>query len=112
MKKTRQFNSEQFRKRLKELRKNRGLTFAELAEKAEMSSSTLNKFENDCLNLTVESAIRIAEALDVSLDYFIYGYGSDDDSDWVIDLRNYSKDEREAFMAVKKIADKNYSESE
>lgn len=56
--------------RIKEIRKQRGMSQLELAEKAEMSRCALAKIENrKTVNMSAYTAIKIAQALGVSLDY-------------------------------------------
>lgn len=54
--------------RLARLRKERGYTQVELAEKIGILQTLVTDYENDRLRLTAEMAVRFALALDVSLD--------------------------------------------
>ena len=55
-------------RRLARLRKERGYTQVELAEKIGILQTLVTDYENDRLRLTAEMAVRFALALDVSLD--------------------------------------------
>ena len=51
--------------RLRELRRARGWTLAEVAERSGISQSTLSKVENQQMSLTYDNIVRLAEGLDV-----------------------------------------------
>jgi|SRR5579884_1820396 len=54
--------------RLARIRKERGFTQIELAEKIGIIQSLVSSYENDVLNLKAEMALRFARALDVGVD--------------------------------------------
>jgi len=51
--------------RVRELRRARGWTLAEVAERSGISQSTLSKVENQQMSLTYDNIIRLADGLDV-----------------------------------------------
>ena len=59
--------------RLKQLRKDKGLTQKELAALIEIGPSQFNKYELGIFEPPIEKMIRLAEHLNVSLDYLILG---------------------------------------
>lgn len=62
-----------FSKRLLKLRKTRGFSQIELAEKVQISSSTLGNYENDMIIPSLSVAESLADGLNVSLDYLACG---------------------------------------
>lgn len=62
-----------FSKRLLKLRKSRGLSQIELAQKVQISSSTLGNYENDMGIPSLSVAESLADVLNVSLDYLACG---------------------------------------
>ena len=62
-----------FGKRLKELRKQKGWTQKELANKLDIRYSHLNKYENGMHAPPLEKLIQLADIFDVSLDYLVKG---------------------------------------
>ena len=52
----------------REIRKEKGISQRELAEKIHVDSSTLSYYESGRLKLTFEIAIEIADILEISLD--------------------------------------------
>lgn len=54
--------------KVKEIRKERGLTQADLAEKVEMSRKYLSMIEGQKVNPSIDIALKIADALNVSID--------------------------------------------
>lgn len=61
--------------RIKTARKKLHLTQAELAEIVGISRNSLSRIETneDVVNMTVYTAVRIAKALRMTLDFLIYG---------------------------------------
>jgi len=59
--------------RLARLRKERGFTQIELADKVGIIQSLLSSYENDVLNLKAEMALRFARALEVGVDELLDG---------------------------------------
>ena len=57
-------------KRIRELRKARGMTQAELAEAAELEVETISRLEGGTRGATVDSVNRIAQALGIGLKEF------------------------------------------
>ena len=64
--------------RLLWLRKRHGLSQAALAKAATISREAVSKYERDESSPTVDTAARIAEALDVSIDFLVAGTPDDD----------------------------------
>jgi transcriptional regulator with XRE-family HTH domain len=62
------FGGETLGQRLARLRKERGYTQVQLAEKIGIIQSIVSAIERDVLKLSAEMAIRFAQALEVSLD--------------------------------------------
>ena len=58
-----------FSKRLKETRQSSGMSQADLAERANVTSATISAYESTGKSPSVNIAMRIAQALDVSLDW-------------------------------------------
>lgn len=57
--------------RLKKLRTERGLSLRELARRTDVTASFLSQVERGTSNLSLDSLLRISDALDVSLIHFI-----------------------------------------
>jgi transcriptional regulator with XRE-family HTH domain len=53
------------------MRRRRGLTQQELATKAQMSKTALNRFENGLQSVYAERLVTLARLLDVSADYLL-----------------------------------------
>lgn len=60
-------------KNVKALRKQKGITQEELAEKTELSRSTIAKIENNWKFPSFEAGLRIAQALDTTCENLAYG---------------------------------------
>lgn len=58
-----------FNKRLAEIRKEKGLSQGELADKIDSTAITIGRYERDEVKPSIEVAAKIANALEVSLDY-------------------------------------------
>ncbi|MCP3942982.1 MAG: helix-turn-helix transcriptional regulator [Chloroflexi bacterium] len=76
--------------KIKHLRKERGVTQKELAERAGLNSKLISKYETGRLNPKLENITKIAEALDISTDYF-FESGGVPDSERISDLKLYRK---------------------
>lgn len=57
--------------RIKQARKRRGWSMRELAEKAGLSATAISKFERGLTNPTSTTLIKLSDALDYSLDFFL-----------------------------------------
>ena len=66
------FGGEPLGERLTRLRKQRGYTQVEFAEKVGITQVLISMYETDRRQFSVEMAIRFALALDVSLDEMLY----------------------------------------
>lgn len=62
----------QLGERVKELRKEAGWTQGELAEKVGTDARQVSRYENGRITPSLEVLARIAEALNVSLDYLVF----------------------------------------
>ncbi|MFN0082706.1 MAG: helix-turn-helix domain-containing protein [Ferruginibacter sp.] len=60
-----------FGKKIATLRKEKGFSQDELAKKVGIISITIGRYERDEINPSVDTAAKIAEALNVSLDYLV-----------------------------------------
>lgn len=69
-----------FGERLKMIREERGMTLLDLAKILETTKSTLSRYENGKIDPNLDSAITIAKALHVSLDWLA---GFEDESEIV-----------------------------
>lgn len=69
------FNKDDYGSRIRSLRKNRGLTQEQLAEKLNESTPYIAKIENGKQTGPVELAIQFPEFFEVSLDYLLVGKG-------------------------------------
>lgn len=67
-----------FGKRLKELRKQKGWTQKELANRLDIRYSHLNKYENGMHAPPLEKLIQLAELFDISLDHLVMGLPLED----------------------------------
>ncbi len=67
-----------FGKRLKELRKQKGWTQKELANKLDIRFSHLNKYENGMHAPPLEKLIKLTDIFDISLDYLVMGLPMED----------------------------------
>ena len=68
-------------KNIKTLRKARGLSQEQLAEKAGIGITWMRKIEQDCANVTRDIIERLARALNVSV-LVLYGLQMDPDAVW------------------------------
>lgn len=60
-------------KRIRDAREQAGLTSEQLADKLEISQSNISRWENAKYKITLPTLVKIANALDVSLDELIVG---------------------------------------
>ena len=58
-------------KKIRELRKNNGLTQLEFAKKVGISRVTICKYENESLDLSTKSITAICKTFNVSADYLL-----------------------------------------
>lgn len=66
------FGNETLGQRLARIRKERGFTQVELAQRTGLIQSLVSDYETDRLNLSAEMAVRFALALDVSTDALLH----------------------------------------
>ncbi|MFN7910300.1 MAG: helix-turn-helix domain-containing protein [Bacteroidota bacterium] len=62
-----------FGKNLKDIRVEKNISQAELAEKIGVHTNHLSRYERDLSNPSIEVVANIAKALDVSIDELVYG---------------------------------------
>ncbi len=62
-----------FGKHFRKLRLEKGIKAAELAHRCEMERHHINRYENGDINPTLYSLIKMAEAMDVSLEELLKG---------------------------------------
>ena len=62
-----------FGENLKQARSDKNLSQGQLAEKIAMHSTHISRYERNLANPTIEVVKKVAEALDVSVDFLIYG---------------------------------------
>lgn len=60
-----------FGKRLVEVRKDKKFSQADLAKKVDVHGAVIGRYERDEVKPSIEMATRIAEALEISLDYLV-----------------------------------------
>jgi transcriptional regulator with XRE-family HTH domain len=57
-------------KRVRQIRKDKGVSQEKLAELAELDRTYISDIENGKRNVSIETVYKIAKALDISLKYF------------------------------------------
>ena len=67
------FDRDAYAARIKSLRKNRGLTQEQLAEKMNVTSTYIVKIENSQRTSSIEFSVELACCFGVSLDYLLLG---------------------------------------
>ncbi|MDL2289442.1 helix-turn-helix domain-containing protein [Clostridia bacterium OttesenSCG-928-F22] len=94
---------------IKELRTNAGFTQEQMAEKCNISTSFLGHIERGSRKLSLETAIKIADCLNVSLDSLIITGRSDDNVLPSISaiLQKQSKEKQEQFIRTVKVLAEN-----
>ena len=93
--------------RLLALRKDRGLTQAELAEKAGLADRTYADIERGTVNMRLTTLVKICEALNVRPNDLLLSDDAPNEADLnatVERLRNCKPSTQEAMMAILKIA--------
>ena len=75
-------------KMLRALRKARGMTLKEVAERVGVAESTVSQYENGKRDPDFETLLKLAELFDVSVDYLMRGnvYGGELTKDQIQDL--------------------------
>lgn len=86
-----------FGKRIKHLRKQRGLTQTELADALGISKAMVSSYESDTRNPTYENLMAIALFFNVSMDWMFGSDGGPYHQD-VLDLSPYRADQKAAFQ--------------
>jgi transcriptional regulator with XRE-family HTH domain len=60
--------------RIQQLRKERGWSQAELATRIDSDARQVSRYENDKITPSLDALARIAETLDISLDYLVFDH--------------------------------------
>jgi transcriptional regulator with XRE-family HTH domain len=60
-------------KRLKKIRREESITQAKLAELTNMSDCHISRIETGAKNMGLQAAASISKALDITLDYLVFG---------------------------------------
>lgn len=68
-------------KQLRDVRKIRGITQQELAELTDLSVPYISQIENNKTNLSLETFLRLTQALDISLSTFFEPYSTSTDTE-------------------------------
>ena len=92
-----------FSKRLVTIRKEKGLSQGELADKVDSTSITIGRYERDEVKPSIETASKIAVVLGVSLDYLAGITDSDLDSamlNKIIDIQKLNEDDKKQIMTT------------
>lgn len=74
--------------RISHIRKERGYTQEKLAELAGISIQFLSDIENNKKNMTVTTLKKIADSLNITTDYIIYGREESDENTMISVMRN------------------------
>lgn len=92
--------------KIKTLRKEKGYTLDQLAEKAESSKSYIWELENkNPPRPSAEKLAKIAKALDVTLDYFLDEEMSEEDAKDAMFYREYRKMDPETKKKIRRMFD-------
>jgi transcriptional regulator with XRE-family HTH domain len=90
--------------RIKEIRKRRGITQAQLAEMTDLSVPYISYLENGKKKISLETLIRMCNALEVTLDDLLAGVQTSNRMDYQTDigllLRDCSTEERRFLFEV------------
>ena len=92
-----------FSKRLVAIRKEKGLSQGELADKVDSTSITIGRYEREEVKPSIEVASKIAVVLGVSLDYLAGITDNDLDSvmlNKIIDIQKLNEDDRKSIMTT------------
>ena len=65
-------------KRIKEVRKNSGLTQEQLAEQVDLSNEYISRVETASKRVGLRAFVRICTEMSASADYLLFGKGGDD----------------------------------
>lgn len=78
--------------RISYIRKERGYTQEKLAELADISIQFLSDIENNKKNMTVTTLKNIADSLNITTDYLIYGKEESNENSMIITMLNTLSD--------------------
>lgn len=94
------YNSKEFGKRLRKIRKLKGMTQARLAEELCLSEDSISNYENGKTTCMPEHITKICQIFNVSADYFffniekeLYSQAGDEKMDIINILNNCSEDD-------------------
>lgn len=90
-----------FGKRLVELRKAQNISQVELAQRLDIHKNVLGRYERDQAKPSIEVAARIAELLNISLDYLVGHVDQEIDEQIikkVLSIQKLPEEERERIM--------------
>ena len=79
-------------KRLKEIRKREGLSQASLAEKADLSAQYVSQIETAKKRASLESLVKMANAMHVSVDDLLYGNMPENPKEYQTDISDLMND--------------------
>lgn len=86
------------------LRKKKGISQADLGKRVETSGDIIGRYERDEVKPSIEVVIRMADALEVSLDYLVGKTDMELDSSTLNRIREVSmlpeQDKQQVFMVV------------
>ena len=90
-------------KRIKELRKRKGLSQSILAEQIGVHVKTISKAERGIIGLSVDNLLILAEYFSTSIDYLVRGKGQDVKSEELISiLRNINDEQQKVVCQILK----------
>ncbi|MCI8655403.1 MAG: helix-turn-helix transcriptional regulator [Clostridia bacterium] len=90
-----------FSQKLKKLRKQHGLTQAQLAEELNVGTSTIGMYENDIRKPSYSVLVKISDFFDVTIDYLIGNdrYTVDNISEIALAINKLSPDQKKQIMS-------------
>lgn len=91
--------------KIKALRKNANMTQEQLAEMCEISTSYIGHIERGSRKLSLETAVKLADCLNVSLDYLFLDSKKDGAISKAIEstLNQQSKERQQLFLSLLKV---------
>ena len=89
--------------RIKECRKNKGMTQEALAEKMLTDKSTISLYENDKIDMKSSVIMELAKALGCSGGYLLEGSGMADANEEMLMLFSKIKSEKVKAIAIKQL---------
>lgn len=95
--------------RIRQRRKEKGLSQAELAEKTGLTQTTISTIEKGKSDTTTKALCQIAKALDVSIDWLLFGETNEDTANKPPE-REFSKQQLELIEITDKMTDQQQTE--